>query len=120
RLNTDGSIDTSFSIGTGFNASVRTIALQSDGKILAAGDFWEYNGQSAPRIARLHNTVTASIGDFEQSNVSIYPNPVSNEFMISVPSSNIEIFDIMGKKVFEQKNVNSSVDVSHLSKGLYI
>src|SRR5690606_6433803 len=40
RLNTDGSIDTSFSIGTGFNASVRTIALQSDGKILAAGDFW--------------------------------------------------------------------------------
>lgn len=34
RLNSDGSIDTSFVIGTGFNGEVNTLAIQNDGKIL--------------------------------------------------------------------------------------
>ena len=49
RLNTDGSIDTSFNIGTGFINTdvVFAVALQSDGKILVGGDFTSYNGNTA-------------------------------------------------------------------------
>jgi len=54
RLNTDGSIDTSFVIGTGFNGEVRTIELQSDGKILVGGNFTSYSGISRSRIIRLN------------------------------------------------------------------
>src|SRR5690606_3293323 len=108
RLNTDGSLDTSFTIGSGFNGHVFSIALQSDGKILVGGRFTEYNGQSQNRIARIEVNYLGT-ENFEQSNVSIYPNPVSNEFSINVASTKVEIFDIMGKKVFEQKNVNSSI-----------
>ena len=54
RLNTDGSIDTSFVIGAGFNNVVYSIATQSDGKILAGGDFTSYSGVSSNRIIRLN------------------------------------------------------------------
>ncbi len=44
RLNADGTKDTSFNIGTGFNNEVNTIVLQPDGKILVGGKFTTYNG----------------------------------------------------------------------------
>ena len=54
RLNPDGSLDTSFAIGTGFNNTVRSIQFQQDGKIVIGGWFTSYNGIPASRIARLN------------------------------------------------------------------
>jgi len=53
RMNADGSIDETFISGTGFNDDVRDIALQSDGKLLVAGEFTSYNGAACNRIVRL-------------------------------------------------------------------
>ncbi len=54
RLNDDGSIDTAFSIGTGFDDTIEAIAVQTDGKIIVGGSFLNYNGTSQNRIVRLH------------------------------------------------------------------
>lgn len=54
RLNVDGSIDSTFSTGTGFDNTVYNIALQSDGKILVSGAFDTYNSTSKPQLARLN------------------------------------------------------------------
>jgi uncharacterized delta-60 repeat protein len=66
RLNPDGSRDTTFSIGTGFSSTVRTLKIQPDGKILAGGDFTSYNGVASNRIIRLQSNgaidTTFSIG----------------------------------------------------------
>jgi len=53
RTNTNGSVDSSFSIGSGFNGPIRSIAVQADQKVLAGGDFTSYNGTSINRIVRL-------------------------------------------------------------------
>lgn len=53
RLNTDGTLDNSFDIGTGFNSSVFDIALQPDGKILVGGYFTSFNGKTRNRMVRL-------------------------------------------------------------------
>ena len=53
-INTDGSVDGSFSIGSGFNSGVRGVAVQSDGKVLAGGQFTSYNGTSTNYIVRLN------------------------------------------------------------------
>ncbi|MFW6246732.1 MAG: delta-60 repeat domain-containing protein, partial [bacterium] len=55
RLNSDGSIDSTFEIGGGFNNGVNTINVQSDGKILVGGIFTEYSGESYNRIIRLNS-----------------------------------------------------------------
>jgi len=44
RLNSNGSLDTSFDAGSGANGSIRAIALQPDGKVLIGGDFTSVNG----------------------------------------------------------------------------
>jgi uncharacterized delta-60 repeat protein len=55
RLNTDGSLDTTFNVGTGANNWVYTTAIQSDGKVIIGGNFTSYNGTSINRIARLNS-----------------------------------------------------------------
>lgn len=58
RLNTDGSIDGTFNVGTGFNATVWVITLQSDGKILVGGEFTSYSGAIESKIVRLNTNGT--------------------------------------------------------------
>jgi len=55
RLNSDGSKDTTFNIGTGFNNQIRTVSIQSDGKILAGGLFSTFSGSSQNRLIRLNS-----------------------------------------------------------------
>ena len=66
RLNTDGSIDDTFSIGSGFDFYVLSISIQSDGKILVGGSFTSYNGTNSNYIIRLNSDggydITFSIG----------------------------------------------------------
>jgi uncharacterized delta-60 repeat protein len=49
----NGSLDTSFNPGSGFNGTVWSVLLQSDGSILAGGDFTAYNGTPCSYVARL-------------------------------------------------------------------
>ncbi len=66
RLNTDGSPDATFSVGQGFNNTVYTAVVQTDGKIIAGGAFGFYNGAGRNYIARLNtngsNDNTFNIG----------------------------------------------------------
>jgi uncharacterized delta-60 repeat protein len=55
RLNTDGSIDNTFTIGTGFNSFTEGTAIDSLGRIVVVGYFSSYSGNSSPRIARLNS-----------------------------------------------------------------
>lgn len=55
RLNANGSIDTTFQVGTGANFAVFSIGLQPDGKVLIGGDFTTINGIGRNRIARLNS-----------------------------------------------------------------
>ncbi len=54
RLNANGTLDTSFNPGGGANGSVRTIAIQADGRVLLGGAFTDIDGTLRNRIARLN------------------------------------------------------------------
>ena len=58
RLNTDGTLDATFNPGTGFNANIYGMDLQSDGKIVVGGNFTTYNGASVNYIARINSDGT--------------------------------------------------------------
>ncbi|MBL7953064.1 MAG: T9SS type A sorting domain-containing protein [Flavobacteriales bacterium] len=62
RLERSGAYDNTFSVGTGFNSWVYTIAVQGDGKILAGGDFTTYNGTARNRMVRLNTNGSVDSG----------------------------------------------------------
>ncbi len=57
RLNSDGSVDTTFNPGLGVNgdnAMVWSLALQPNGQVVIAGTFTSYNGTNVNSVARLN------------------------------------------------------------------
>lgn len=54
RILTDGTLDTSFTIGTSFNNRVGTILVQQNDKVVVLGDFTLYNGVTSNYIIRLN------------------------------------------------------------------
>ncbi len=66
RLNSDGSIDKSFVINSGFQGEVFAIALQADGKVVVGGMLAKFNGISCGGLVRLNSN-----GSLDQSFVFI-------------------------------------------------
>jgi len=54
RINTNGTLDTTFDPGSGVNDVVNTVVLQNDGKILIGGSFQNVNGFIRRGFARLN------------------------------------------------------------------
>jgi uncharacterized delta-60 repeat protein len=52
RLNTNGTIDTTFNSGTGFDATVRVVKQDSIGNLFFGGEFLRYNGDEAVRLVK--------------------------------------------------------------------
>jgi len=55
RLNSNGSLDTTFTPVAGTDSTVRAIAIQGNGRIVIGGDFLSYNGTARNFIARLYS-----------------------------------------------------------------
>jgi hypothetical protein len=68
RLKANGSLDTTLNPGTGADGGVRTISLESDGKVLIGGDFTTVNGVVRPYVARLFGDAVAQSLSITQSN----------------------------------------------------
>ena len=58
RINLNGTLDTTFNVGVGFNSTVYDLKLQSDGKVIVTGAFTSYSGSTRNRIARLNTNGT--------------------------------------------------------------
>lgn len=54
RVNTNGLLDETFTVGSGANNDVTSFAIQPDGKIIIGGFFTNYNGSERANIARLN------------------------------------------------------------------
>lgn len=118
RLNANGTLDTTFSIGTGFNDSVQSMVLQPNGKILAAGIFSQYNAQTWNRITRLEEGFLSTKEFDKTTDIKIYPNPVKDILHFDGQIHRIIITDLSGK-LLSTKNKVIQADLSHLPTGIY-
>jgi uncharacterized delta-60 repeat protein len=107
RLNTNGTPDTSFGIGgevattivpsTNYFSVVKSVALQSDGKIVAAGfalDNRYYGNYFA--VARYISGLTTGILNLSSTpnSILVYPNPVHNTETLDYTLTNDETLTI--------------------------
>lgn len=120
RFNTDGTKDTSFDIGDGFNQYINDINVQPDGKIWVAGQFDIYNNTPSASLVRLYGNSLA-VPEFDTTKISLYPNPVNDVLSVNAitPVTALQVYDIQGKFLIGNKNLNS-IDVSKLNPGIYL
>jgi uncharacterized delta-60 repeat protein len=82
RLNSDGSVDTSFNVGTGFNSAVASLAIDSNNKVVVGGAFSSYNGVFSLILIRIN-----SDGSKDTSYPSGGGNPNSNVYKVTIDSN---------------------------------
>lgn len=129
RLDTDGSVDATFTTGSGVNlGDVYALAIQNDGKLLIGGDFNAYNGTTRDGIARLENElVDLPSNVIESARISIFPNPNNGIFYVQLneelEDATITVFDVLGNKMQyvtgERVNFKQKIDLSNCEKGVY-
>jgi uncharacterized delta-60 repeat protein len=89
RINANGTIDATFTPGTGFNTTTYDPSVQSDGKIIVGGNFTLYNGIARSRIARINadgtldNTFVVGTG----ANDWVYTTAVQSDGKILIGGS---------------------------------
>ncbi|MBU3659328.1 MAG: T9SS type A sorting domain-containing protein [Flavobacteriales bacterium] len=116
RLNTDGSVDNSFNIGSGFNNFVSTIVVQSDGKILIGGAFTQFNGLTRNRIIRLNangsDDATFNIGTGFNNTVSKIGITQAGKIVVA---GGFTSYNSVTENSICQLNNNGSLDITFSS-----
>ncbi|MDB6067347.1 MAG: hypothetical protein JWR26_3555 [Pedosphaera sp.] len=104
RLFSDGTVDNSFNNSTNLIASqIRCLALQSDGKVLAGGNFTQFNGTPRTNLVRLYGdtypaeivnqpkSLNAAVGSSATFSVDVSnPTPVNYQWMkngVNIPGA---------------------------------
>lgn len=126
QLNADGSTNTSFNTGTGFNDRVFTLTVQDDGKILAGGLFTMFNGTAQQNLARL-NVEALSLPGNALASLSFYPNPVNTNLFISgdaikAQNTSITVYDVLGKSIYSSEvsmSATAVIDMAAYRSGIY-
>ena len=111
RLNTNGSIDNTFNIGTGFDSGIRSIAIQSDGKIVCGGWFTTYSGTTSNYIIRLNSNGsidnTFNIGTGFDSGINCIIIQSDNKILVG---GEFTSYSGVSKNGIIRLNTNGSID----------
>ena len=87
------------------------------------------NNNSTPSNRVMFDNISWTCGllstpEYNLDNVKLYPNPIENNLTIELKSNvdtNIEIYDILGKRVFNQQiKETSNLNLQNLKSGIYI
>jgi uncharacterized delta-60 repeat protein len=113
RLNTDGSLDAGFNPGTGANSYIKTIAIQSDGKIVIGGEFTSYTGTARNHIARLNTdgSLDASFNSGTGANSDIYITAIQSDGKIII-GGNFTSYNGTARNSIARLDTDGSLDAS--------
>lgn len=120
RLNTDGSVDDTFGIGTGFNNTIWSIVVQPDNKILIGGDFTSYSGGSLnPKITRLNSdgSVDDSFANLSVLNNTVYDIALQSDNKILAVGAFTQVSGLTHNRIV-RLNTNGTIDNTFVTTGL--
>jgi uncharacterized delta-60 repeat protein len=116
RLNTDGTLDTSFDPGTGANAYILAASIQTDGNIIIGGSFTTYNGTSINRIARLNSdgSIDATFNVGTGASFTVNSTAVQSDGKIIV-GGGFTLYNGTPKNAIIRLNSNGTLDAGFIT-----
>lgn len=70
KILSDGSIDSTFTTGSGFNSSINDVAIQSNNEIIAIGSFTRYRNVNISKIVRLKSNGSLDLNYLPGTNIN--------------------------------------------------
>lgn len=135
RYSSTGSVDNSFISTASSGTFFSDIALQSDGKIVAAGEYFNTNWNVDFVVARYHSGLSVSMEDANDffSRTLLYPNPfisgnLTVEYILQKEENvSMDIFNVEGKSVeniikYQLRSAGNNkeqISLSELDSGIY-
>ena len=128
RLNTDGSLDTTFNPGAGPDGIVDAVAVDGSGRVIIGGDFANVSGVSSGAVARLNadgsldTTFTPGIGTF---NPEIFVTDTVNAVAVQADGKiliggSFSYFNLVSYNGLARLNTDGTLDLSfHPGTGTY-
>jgi uncharacterized delta-60 repeat protein len=111
RLNSDGSVDPSFNMGSGPNSPLNTIKILSDGKIIIGGAINFYNGVARNGIARLNSdgTIDLTFNPGTGANAGVIGSAIQDNGKIVIVGQ-FTAFNGTGRNRIARLNPDGSLD----------
>jgi len=110
--------DKSFTYGTGFNAAVFGVGIQTDGKIISIGSFTSYRASSSNRIVRINDDgtkdTTFNVGG-SGFNSGVISCAVQNDDKILVGNQSSGTYNGVAYNKFIRLNADGTIDTSFLT-----
>jgi uncharacterized delta-60 repeat protein len=133
RLDADGTPDPTFGTSgivntgiTGFDDIAKVLAVQDDGKILVGGYSLDNNADRYAAIARYESGVDVGVTEYNaESAISIYPNPSTNVFHITLPNDvkneSLTLRNALGQVLLTKRitGTQTQIDLSNFADGIY-
>jgi len=103
----------------------RKSSITSPNTTFAKATEWDLYATDTCNGLGSHTFLPLSSADFSNTDFNIYPNPSNGNFKIELKNTtenySVEIFSLIGQRVFEKENINSStISVSNLQQGMYL
>jgi hypothetical protein len=133
RVDADGNPDITFGTSTlvntdftGGDARAQALAMQPDGKILAAGRSVDNAGDRYTGLARYESGVDVGVNETTaESTISIYPNPSADAFHITflndVRNENLILRNALGQTLLSTRvsGTQIQIDLPNFADGVY-
>jgi uncharacterized delta-60 repeat protein len=124
RLNSDGTLDPGFNVGTGANGDVLTSIIQPDAKVIIGGKFTSYNGIGRNRLARVSNLATGIEDENLNNDFVLHPNPNNGVFTIETKefqAENITVINSLGQIITSStpESGSTTLNIEKYPNGIY-
>ncbi|MFN8275404.1 MAG: T9SS type A sorting domain-containing protein [Flavobacteriaceae bacterium] len=130
KYNPQGDVVLTKSVGGSGYDRFDSVSVDANGNIYLSGmgsgsfqfDSIPFAGTSlySPFLAKLNPTLL-SVSEQNSSAVSIYPNPVNNQFYLnSNQIKTLTLYNLLGQKIKELSNRDSGIDISDVANGTYL
>jgi uncharacterized delta-60 repeat protein len=111
RINSNGTIDATFNPGGGPDSDINTIGLQSDGKVIAGGDFTTFDGLSKEYMVRLQTNGALDATFLAEPNQAIYTVAVQADDRIVI-GGDFESVNSTPRRYLARLQSNGSLDAT--------
>ena len=124
RLNSDGSLDSTFTMQSGFEGGINDFTIMQDNGILVGGYLRGFDQTEFNHLVKLKEVQPMVVSNYSSASISnaliVFPNPCADYLYIPFSKSvQYSIYDIQGR-VVKSGNAYQSIDVKEVQNGVYL